>query len=156
MDLFLWESQLQATVAPSHSTPHSHPAGKEGSAHLHLVAVEEVDVRFVLLRILAHQEEDGGIAHLIQHRLAVLDCRQREVLQLLLEKKKEEAGQRGSIELLGSLLKERDLTGIVLLSRDLLGSSNTHVAVCKGAVAWDYIGPGKRWMENRTLVLLSS
>lgn len=56
----------------------------------------------MLLRILAHQEEDGGIAHLVQHRLAVLHCRQREVLQLLLEKKKEEAGQQGSTEVLGS------------------------------------------------------
>lgn len=132
MDPFFWASQLQATVALSRSAPHSHPTGKEGSAHLHLVTVEEVDVRFVLLRILAHQEEDGGIAHLIQHRLAVLDCRQREVLQLLLEKKKEEAGQWGSTELLGSLLDERYLTELVLLSRDLLGSSNTRVTVCSG------------------------
>ena len=91
---------------------------KEGSAHLHLIAVEEVDVRFVLLRILTHQEEDGGIAHLIQHRLAVLDCRQREVLQLLLEEKEEgvrqgetiELTQNGPVyELLGSLFEERDL-----------------------------------------------
>lgn len=58
-----------------------------GSAHLHLVAVEEVDVGFVLLRILAHQEQHGGVAHLVQHRLAVLDCGQRKVLQLLLEEK---------------------------------------------------------------------
>lgn len=61
--------------------------GTQGSAHLHLVAVEEVDVGFVLLRILAHQEQHGGVAHLVQHRLAVLDCRQRKVLQLLLEEK---------------------------------------------------------------------
>lgn len=122
--------------AAGHSSPvlqrtHLHPTGKEGSAHLHLVAVEEVDVRFVLLRILAHQEEDGGIAHLVQHRLAVLDCGQREVLQLLLEKK-EEAGQRGSTELLGSLPEQRELTELVLLNRDLLGSSNTRVTVCSG------------------------
>ena len=71
---------------------------KEGFAHLHLVAVEEVDVRFVLLRILTHQEEDGGIAHLIQHCLAVLDCWQREVLQLLLEEKEEGVTQWGTTE----------------------------------------------------------
>lgn len=75
---------------------------EESSAHLHLVAVEEVDVRFVLLRILAHQEEDGGIAHLIEHRLAVLDCRQREVLQLLLEEKEEGVRPWGAIELRGN------------------------------------------------------
>lgn len=62
-------------------------SGTGGSAHLHLVAVEEVDVGFVLLRILAHQEQHGGVAHLVQHRLAVLDCGQRKVLQLLLEEK---------------------------------------------------------------------
>lgn len=60
---------------------------KEGSAHLHLVTVEEVDIRFVLLRILAHQEQDGGVAHLVQHCLAVLHCGQGEVLQLLLKRK---------------------------------------------------------------------
>ena len=75
----------------------SHPNGEEVSAHLHLIAVEEVDVRFVLLRILAHQEEDGGIAHLVEHRLAVLDSRQWEVLQLLLGKKKGWVGQQGSV-----------------------------------------------------------
>lgn len=76
----------------------------------------------MLFRILTHQEEDRGIAHLIQHRLAVLDCRQREVLQLLLEEK-EGVRQWGTIELmgngplcelLGSLFEERDLAQLVV------------------------------------------
>lgn len=75
---------------------------QEGSAHLHLVTVEEVDVRFVLLRILAHEQEDGGIAHLIEHCLAVLHCRQGEVLQLLLQEKGEEVRQWGAIKLRGN------------------------------------------------------
>lgn len=75
---------------------------QEGSAHLHLVTVEEVDVRFVLLRILAHEQEDGGIAHLIEHCLAVLHCRQGEVLQLLLQEKGEGVRQWGAIKLRGN------------------------------------------------------
>lgn len=50
------------------------------SAHLNLIAVEEVNVRLVLLRVLTHQQKDGGIPHLIQHCLAVLDSWEREVL----------------------------------------------------------------------------
>lgn len=81
-----------------------------------------MDVRFVLFRILTHQEEDGGIAHLIQHCLAVLDCRQREVLQLLLGEK-EGVRQWGTIELMGnspvyklpgSLFEERGLAQLVV------------------------------------------
>lgn len=91
-----------------------------------------MDVRFVLLRILAHQEEDGGITHLVQHRLAVLDRGQGKVLQLLLQEEEEGVRQWGSTELagngpmyelLGFLFEERDLAELVLLHCGLLGSS---------------------------------
>lgn len=57
-------------------------------AHLHLVAVEEVDVGLALLRVLAHEQQHGRVAQLVQHRLAVPDGGQREVLQLLLGDRK--------------------------------------------------------------------
>ncbi|TNN86994.1 hypothetical protein EYF80_002749 [Liparis tanakae] len=47
--------------------------------------VEEVDVGFVLLVVLTHQQEDGGVARLIQDRLTHVDCGKREVLQLFLQ-----------------------------------------------------------------------
>lgn len=52
--------------------------------HLHLVAVEEVDVGLALLRVLAHKQQHGRVAQLVQHRLAALHSGQREVFQLLL------------------------------------------------------------------------
>lgn len=69
---------------------------------LHLITVEEVDVRFVLLRILTHKQEDGGIAHLIEHCLAVLHCWQGKVLQLLLQEKGKGVRQWGTTELRGN------------------------------------------------------
>ena len=53
--------------------------------HLHLVTVEEVDVGFVLLLVLTHQQQHGGIACLVEHRLTHVDGGEREVLQLLLQ-----------------------------------------------------------------------
>lgn len=92
---------------------------QEGSAHLHLVTVEEVDVRFVLLGILTHKQEDGGIAHLIEHCLAVLHCRQGEVLQLLLQEKGEGVRQWATIRLRGN--------GPV---QELLGALGSYSLVC--------------------------
>lgn len=61
-------------TCPQHRSP----------SHLHLVAVEEVDIGLALVRVLAHEQQHGRVAQLVQHRLAVPHCRQREVLQLLL------------------------------------------------------------------------
>lgn len=53
--------------------------------HLHLVTVEEVDVGSVLLLVLTHQQQHGGVTRLIQDRLTQVDGGEREVLQLLLQ-----------------------------------------------------------------------
>lgn len=64
---------------------HKHTAKQaEPSTHLHLVTVEEVDVGFVLVLVLTHQQQHGGVTCLIQDRLAQVDGGEREVLQLLL------------------------------------------------------------------------
>ena len=52
--------------------------------HLHLVAVEEVDIRLALLRVLAHEQQHRRVAQLVEDRLAALHRGQREVFQLLL------------------------------------------------------------------------
>jgi len=46
--------------------------------------VEEVDVRFVLLLVLTHQQQHGGVTCLIQDRLTHVDGWEGEVLQLFL------------------------------------------------------------------------
>lgn len=61
------------------------PPRPAARAHLHLVAVEEVHVGLALLRVLAHEQQHGRVAQLVEHRLAVLHGGQREVLQLLLQ-----------------------------------------------------------------------
>lgn len=60
------------------------PASPRPPAYLHLVAVEEVDVGLALVRVLAHEQQHGRVAQLVEHRLAVPHAGQREVLQLLL------------------------------------------------------------------------
>lgn len=47
--------------------------------------MEEVDVGFVLLVVLTHQQQHGGVTCLIQDRLAHEDGGKREVLQLFLQ-----------------------------------------------------------------------
>lgn len=47
--------------------------------------MEEVDVGFVLVLVLTHQQQHGGVTCLIQDRLAQVDGVKREVLQLLLQ-----------------------------------------------------------------------
>ena len=54
--------------------------------HLDLVAVEEVDVRPVLLAVLTQQQQHGGIARLIQYGLTVVNGREREIFQLFLKR----------------------------------------------------------------------
>lgn len=52
--------------------------------HIHFVAVEKVDVGFVLVLVLTHEQHHGGVTGLIQHRLTHVDGWKREVLQLFL------------------------------------------------------------------------
>lgn len=63
--------------------------------HLHLVAVEEVDVGFVLLLVLTHQQQHGGVTGLIQDRLTQVDDGEREVLHLLLQEEHNSGMVRG-------------------------------------------------------------
>lgn len=53
--------------------------------YLDVVTLEEVEVRFVLTRLLADESEDGVEAAGTVDGLAVLDGSHREVFQLLLE-----------------------------------------------------------------------
>lgn len=62
-----------------------------GETHVDLVAVEKVDVGFVLLFVLTHQQQHGGVMHQIQDRLAQVDGGEGEVLQLLLQQQHGEA-----------------------------------------------------------------
>lgn len=63
--------------------------------HLHLITTEEVNVWTVLLTVLADQQQDRWVPCLIQHCLTVMDCGEREVLQLLLLKGKK--GMMGNV-----------------------------------------------------------
>lgn len=62
-----------------------------GETHVDLVAVKKVNVGFVLVFVLTHQQQHGGVAHLIQDCLAQLDDGQGKVLQLLLQEQQGEA-----------------------------------------------------------------
>lgn len=53
--------------------------------HLHLITVKEVDVWFVLVLVLTHEQQHGGVTCLIQHCLRHLDGGERKVLQLFLQ-----------------------------------------------------------------------
>lgn len=64
--------------------------------HLHLITTEEVNVWSVLLTVLADQQQDRRVPCLIQHCLTVMDCGEREVLQLLLLKGKK--GMMGNVK----------------------------------------------------------
>lgn len=70
-----------------------------GVPHLHLIAIKEVNVWSVLLTVLADQQQDRWVPCLIQHCLTVMNCREREVLQLLLLK-----GDRG---MMGNVTENR-------------------------------------------------
>ena len=72
---------LGQRLKPNHAP---HPRAHGRPPHLHLVAVEEVDVGLALVRVLAHEQQHGRVAQLVEHRLAVPHAGQREVLQLLL------------------------------------------------------------------------
>lgn len=51
--------------------------------------MEEVYVRFVLVFVLTHQQQHGGVPCLIQDCLTQVDGGEREVLQLLLQEQHE-------------------------------------------------------------------
>ena len=61
-------------------------ASDSAQPHLDVVALEEVQVRLALPRLLAHQGQDGVIAAGVHHRLAVLEGADGEVLQLILKR----------------------------------------------------------------------
>lgn len=61
-----------------------------GETHVDLVAVEKVNVGFVLVFVLAHQQQHGRVTRLVQDGLAQLDDGQGEVLQLLLQEQQGE------------------------------------------------------------------
>lgn len=46
--------------------------------------MEEMDVGFVLVPVLTHEQQHRWVACLIQHRLAEVDCGEGEVLQFFL------------------------------------------------------------------------
>lgn len=52
--------------------------------------MEEVDVRFVLLLVLTHQQQHGGVTSLIQDCLTHVDGGEGEVLQLFLQENNRE------------------------------------------------------------------
>lgn len=56
-------------------------------SHLHFVAVEEVNVWFVLFIVLTDEQKDGGVPRLVQQRLTVMDCGQRKVFKLFLRER---------------------------------------------------------------------
>lgn len=53
--------------------------------------MEKVNVGFVLVFVLTHQQQHGGVTHLIRDGLAQLDGGEGEVLQLLLQQQHGEA-----------------------------------------------------------------
>lgn len=57
--------------------------------------MEEVDVGFVLLLVLTHQQQHGGVTGLIQDRLTQVDDGEREVLHLLLQEEHNSGMVRG-------------------------------------------------------------
>lgn len=53
--------------------------------------MEEVNVGLVLVFVLTHQQQHGGVTRLIRDRLAQVDGGEGEVLQLLLQEQQGEA-----------------------------------------------------------------
>lgn len=62
-----------------------------GETHVDLVAVEKVNVGLVLVFVLTHQQQHGGVTRLIRDCLAQVDDGEGEVLQLLLQEQQSEA-----------------------------------------------------------------
>lgn len=87
------------------------PAPPAAPAHLHLIAVEEVDVGLVLLRVLAHEQQHRRVAQLVQHRLAVPHRGQREVLQLLLRDRGSDAARTARPHSAGARPRRASNTG---------------------------------------------
>lgn len=61
--------------------------------HLHFVAVEEVNVWFVLFVVLTDEQKDGRVSRLVQQRLTVMNCGQRKVFKLFLRERKRNKDQ---------------------------------------------------------------